>query len=246
MNRIKEFRTQNHLTQKQLVVELKKKGIAISQDSISKYEKGDRNPTEAKWNQLAKFFNTNVDTLKGVGLNQTEIVNKIISTIHYNFFAENQKTKKNVQKTNILTFVIQTYLNLTNQDKVPLSFYKDNQKHNLNNNIKEFWKGCFKEITNDLSFINSLIGINDQEIFDSKLIQKISMLISNILNPTLTNKLSVFNLSITFTKNGLEIVDDLEETLGIKDVRVFDSEGKDVTKKLITIQNTFDKDDFIS
>lgn len=160
MNRLKEFRLQKQLTQKQLVVELRKQGITISQDSISKYEKGDRNPTEKKWNQLAKFFNTNVDVLKGMGPNQLDVINKIISTIHSNFFAVTYKEKKFFKETSLLTFVIHQYLKLTNQDRVPYSFYKDKQNYILNNNIKEFWKGCFKRIITDPVFINSLIGVN--------------------------------------------------------------------------------------
>lgn len=160
MNRLKEFRLQKQLTQKQLVVELRKQGITISQDSISKYEKGDRNPTEKKWNQLAKFFNTNVDVLKGMGPNQLDVINKIISTIHSNFFAVTYKEKNFFKETSLLTFVIHQYLKLTNQDRVPYSFYKDKQNYILNNNIKEFWKGCFKRIITDPVFINSLIGVN--------------------------------------------------------------------------------------
>lgn len=224
MNRLKEFRIQKHLTQKQLVVELRKQGITISQDSISKYEKGDRNPTEKKWNQLAKFFNTNVDVLKGIGPNQLDVIDKIISTIHSNFFAVTYKEKNFFKETSLLTFVIHQYLKLTNQDRVPYSFYKDKQNYILNNNIKEFWKGCFKRIITDPVFINSLIGINDQETFDFKLMQKISELTNSIATKT-----SFYNLNIMFTKNGLELVDPLEKILEIKNVKIYDMEGNDIT-----------------
>ena len=81
MNRLKEFRENNNLSQSALSRELKEKGISISQNAISKYEKGERNPSDFKWNQLAKFFKTNVASLKGEGLDQSESVDTILKKI---------------------------------------------------------------------------------------------------------------------------------------------------------------------
>lgn len=65
MNRIKELRKQKNLTLKQLSNSLKEKGLSLSTDSLSKYERGARNPKIENWVKLAKFFNVSIAYLKG-------------------------------------------------------------------------------------------------------------------------------------------------------------------------------------
>lgn len=60
MNRIKELRQKNKLSQ----IELANK-IKASNQAISTYENGSREPKEPTWQALANFFNVSVDYLKG-------------------------------------------------------------------------------------------------------------------------------------------------------------------------------------
>ena len=60
MNRIKELRQKNKISQ----IELANK-IKASNQAISAYENGSREPKEPTWQALANFFNVSVDYLKG-------------------------------------------------------------------------------------------------------------------------------------------------------------------------------------
>lgn len=66
MNRLKELRKNKHLSIEQLSNKLHENGIQISPASISKYERGERNPKIENWNSLAKFFNVSVSYITGV------------------------------------------------------------------------------------------------------------------------------------------------------------------------------------
>lgn len=61
MNRIKELRQKNKLSQ----IELANK-IKASNQAISTYENEKRTPNEATWQALADFFNVSVPYLQGI------------------------------------------------------------------------------------------------------------------------------------------------------------------------------------
>lgn len=61
MNRIKEIRQEKKLSQKDLA-----KKLNISQQAISLYEKGDREPKLETWQKLADFFGVSVPYLQGI------------------------------------------------------------------------------------------------------------------------------------------------------------------------------------
>ena len=61
MNRIKEIRQEKKLSQKDLA-----KKLNISQQAISLYEKGDREPKLETWQKLADFFDVSVPYLQGI------------------------------------------------------------------------------------------------------------------------------------------------------------------------------------
>lgn len=63
-NRIKYFRKNQGLTIQELSRELDKKGLHISTSSISKYERGERNPKIEQWTKLSKFFGVSINELK--------------------------------------------------------------------------------------------------------------------------------------------------------------------------------------
>lgn len=71
MNRIREERQRKKLTLKETVAELKKRGlISITSDTLSKYERGDREPKLATWQKLADFFEVPVTYLQGISNNK--------------------------------------------------------------------------------------------------------------------------------------------------------------------------------
>ena len=63
MNRLKQLRTSNNLTLKQLSQKLDNK---ISPDALAKYERGEREPKIDKWQILAKYFGVSVPYLQGI------------------------------------------------------------------------------------------------------------------------------------------------------------------------------------
>lgn len=74
MNRIREERQRKKLTLKETVAELKKRGlISITSDTLSKYERGDREPKLATWRKLADFFEVPVTYLQGISSNRKYI-----------------------------------------------------------------------------------------------------------------------------------------------------------------------------
>lgn len=60
-NRIKELRLKAGLTQEQLA-----KKVRLSEQAISFYELGKRNPKIDKWQKLASFFHVSVPYLQGI------------------------------------------------------------------------------------------------------------------------------------------------------------------------------------
>lgn len=72
MNRIKELRQKNKLSQ----IELANK-IKASNQAISAYENGSREPKEPTWQALANFFNVSVDYLKGYGYSKDYIYQQL-------------------------------------------------------------------------------------------------------------------------------------------------------------------------
>ncbi|WP_025020366.1 helix-turn-helix domain-containing protein [Ligilactobacillus equi] len=61
-NRIKELRKEKGLTLKQL-----SEKVGISNQGLSFYERGQRNPKIENWHKLADFFDVTVEYLQGQG-----------------------------------------------------------------------------------------------------------------------------------------------------------------------------------
>lgn len=70
MNRIKEIRQEKKLSQKDLA-----KKLNISQQAISLYEKGDREPKLETWQKLADFFDVPTSYLQGFGISKKDAIN---------------------------------------------------------------------------------------------------------------------------------------------------------------------------
>lgn len=85
MNRIKELRQKNKLSQ----IELANK-IKASNQAISAYENGTREPKEPTWQALANFFNVSVNYLKGA-YSKKEIAEIAQQTYKENYYHDSEK-----------------------------------------------------------------------------------------------------------------------------------------------------------
>ena len=99
MNRIKELRKKNKLSQKELG-----KIVHLSQNTISSYEIGTAEPDLYTIKELAKFFNVTIDYL--LGSNEEDIIlitKKDYQTIIETTYKINQIVKKLINSYNIST-----------------------------------------------------------------------------------------------------------------------------------------------
>ncbi|MGY0290422.1 helix-turn-helix domain-containing protein [Limosilactobacillus fermentum] len=87
-NRITELREEKGLSMRKLSESLKEKGLSLSTDSLSKYERGVRNPKIENWEKLAEFFKVPVEYVQGAGWSQDDVVHLLlfaIATRNYGF-----------------------------------------------------------------------------------------------------------------------------------------------------------------
>lgn len=82
-NRIKELRLRKNLTIKELSEKLKNQGTPISPDSLSKYEREQRQPKWEKWSALANFFNVPLDFIRGNTEDVSELSQRAIYILSY-------------------------------------------------------------------------------------------------------------------------------------------------------------------
>ncbi|MEK1302520.1 helix-turn-helix transcriptional regulator [Limosilactobacillus fermentum] len=80
-NRITELREEKGLSMRKLSESLKEKGLSLSTDSLSKYERGVRNPKIENWEKLAEFFKVPVEYVQGAGWSQDDVVEFLIFVI---------------------------------------------------------------------------------------------------------------------------------------------------------------------
>ena len=66
MYRLRELRKNHGLSLAQLSDKLNSRGLSISSDSLSKYERGEREPKLKTWQKLADFFNVSVEYPMGL------------------------------------------------------------------------------------------------------------------------------------------------------------------------------------
>ena len=85
MNRIKDLRIEKHKTQKDIA-----NFLNITEQALSYYERGLREPKLKTWQALAKYFNVPVSYLQGLGMSEREFKERLFNTIVYNpKFAKN-------------------------------------------------------------------------------------------------------------------------------------------------------------
>jgi len=85
LNRIKDLRIEKHKTQKDIA-----NFLNITEQALSYYERGLREPKLKTWQALAKYFNVPVSYLQGLGMSESEFKEKLFNTIVHNpKFAKN-------------------------------------------------------------------------------------------------------------------------------------------------------------
>ncbi|MGY0445606.1 helix-turn-helix domain-containing protein [Lactobacillus johnsonii] len=117
MNRIKEIRQEKKLSQKDLA-----KKLNISQQAISLYEKGDREPKLETWQKLADFFDVSVSYLQGIGtirdpeanINtlKDELYKKISSNISNKLLLFNGKKLNSQAKEELTDITVEKFVNI--------------------------------------------------------------------------------------------------------------------------------------
>lgn len=117
MNRIKEIRQEKKLSQKDLA-----KKLNISQQAISLYEKGDREPKLETWQKLADFFGVSVSYLQGIGtirdpeanINtlKDELYKKISSNISNKLLLFNGKKLNSQAKEELTNITVEKFVNI--------------------------------------------------------------------------------------------------------------------------------------
>ena len=131
-NRIKELRGELGLSIRKLSNNLKEKGIPLSPDSISKYERGERMPKIENWQKLADYFGVTVGYLQGKGVTPDEMLNFIVDMFNINRTVINPINKTRIDKREIY-YVLQIYLDIEAIKKIstaiPLESHYANIKY---------------------------------------------------------------------------------------------------------------------
>ena len=149
MNRIKELRQENKFSQ----IELANK-VHASNQAISAYESGTREPKEPMWQKLADFFNVSIDYLKGYGYSK-DYIYKLL----------NDAYKEDYR----LTFELEPpFTNAFISARDEIENYCKQNKTNIPKNVGlDFWKTNFNFIFNDKSvkrLLTTKDSYNDDDI----------------------------------------------------------------------------------
>lgn len=162
MNRLREERKLKKLTLKEAVEELKKQGlVSITSDTLSKYERGDREPKLATWQKLANFFHVSVPYIQGLTYSRDEIIEIVNYTYIDGAFGGTSPIPGGIDEE--LYDVVNEFIALTSDDKLPLELYKKDEKNfNLTDKVKEFWMHNFGKLFNS-NALNSFIKSQESE-----------------------------------------------------------------------------------
>lgn len=161
VNRIRETRLNKNVSQKELANVLN-----TTQQAISLYESGKREPKIEIWEKLANFFSVSVSFLQGFTYNTDEI----IKIVHEYYF---EKDEIEQIGTFDYEFVknINLYIRLTSYDPVPRALYaKETKDFPLTKKVKKYWLDHFKDILDSQRLQDINKGNKDDVIvyFDSE------------------------------------------------------------------------------
>lgn len=161
VNRIRETRLNKNVSQKELANVLN-----TTQQAISLYESGKREPKIEIWEKLANFFSVSVSFLQGF----TYTTDEIIKIVHEYYF---EKDEIEQIGTFDYEFVknINLYIRLTSYDPVPRALYaKETKDFPLTKKVKKYWLDHFKDILDSQRLQDINKGNKDDVIvyFDSE------------------------------------------------------------------------------
>lgn len=161
VNRIRETRLNKNVSQKELANVLN-----TTQQAISLYESGKREPKIEIWEKLANFFSVSVSFLQGF----TYTTDEIIKIVHEYYF---EKDEIEQIGTFNYEFVknINLYIRLTSYDPVPRALYaKETKDFPLTKKVKKYWLDHFKDILDSQRLQDINKGNKDDVIvyFDSE------------------------------------------------------------------------------
>lgn len=139
MNRIKETRLNKKVSQKELA-----NMLDTTQQAISLYESGKREPKIETWQRLADFFKVSVPYIQGL----TYTTDELIEIIHELYFEKNERDQQGTFNWDFIK-TINMYIRMTTKDPVPRRLYSsDAKKFPLTNNMKKYWLTHFEKILN--------------------------------------------------------------------------------------------------
>ena len=134
MNRIKELRERKGIGQKELAEKIK-----VTQQTISLYENGSREPRLETWQKLADFFGVSVPYLQGIQPNYTQ--NDIFKILNNNYFnSDNNSFDIHQILEEIFTFS-------PHIPKLDSLFSKD-EIEKFTYNVQKYWQKYFSFLTN--------------------------------------------------------------------------------------------------
>ena len=161
VNRIRETRLNKNVSQKELANVLN-----TTQQAISLYESGKREPKIEIWEKLANFFSVSVSFLQGF----TYTTNEIIKIVHEYYFEKNE-----IEQIGTFNYEfvknINLYIRLTSHDPVPRALYaKETKDFPLTKKVKKYWLDHFKDILDSQRLQDINKGNKDDVIvyFDSE------------------------------------------------------------------------------
>ena len=134
MNRIKELRERKGIGQKELAEKIK-----VTQQTISLYETGSREPRLKTWQKLADFFGVSVPYLQGIQPNYTQ--NDIFKILNNNYF----NSDNNLYDIHQILEEIFTFS--PHIPKLDSLFSKD-EIEKFTYNVQKYWQKYFSFLTN--------------------------------------------------------------------------------------------------
>ncbi|CAK1223882.1 hypothetical protein LMG30237_ALEAABJJ_00028 [Fructobacillus tropaeoli] len=191
-NRIRELRKKEGLTIAQLNEQLAKAGLHVSYDTLSKYERNEREPKLATWQKLADFFGVPVGYLQG----QDVIVLDELVNSFKNTDSETLEELKEALKS------FPSWKNYFNNLISPIKFVENSMKsfNRYEEIAKQSKIQSIEEATNQSEKLQKLLKDNTLEQFQYDYVTEVvTLLLSNNLQATYSIQKLLYYLNIAIS-----------------------------------------------
>lgn len=128
LNRIKELRERRGIGQKELAEK-----IGVTQQTISLYEKGQREPKLKTWQKIANFFEVSVPYIRGLTIRKEDIL-KVVNDEYYHYYA-NRKDP--------FSSYVSRHLKLIGAE-LPENMFSKKDFVDFTPRIRKYWNGKFE------------------------------------------------------------------------------------------------------